>query len=80
MNLDTLTSFLGWCSVINIVVMAVAALALTALREPLERLHARQFRLEPAAVRAAYFDYLSRYKIGILIFNLAPWLALKIMQ
>ena len=35
--------------------------------------------VDPTELPALYFKYLGNFKIGILLFNLAPYVALKLM-
>jgi len=79
MTMDSLTAFLGWCSIINIGVMIISTLAVTAFKQPVIRLHSKMFGLNPDELSMAYFNYLGNYKIAIYIFNFVPYIALKIM-
>mgnify|MGYP001550710958 CR=1 FL=1 len=78
-SVEALTSFLGWCTVINTGVLALAVVLLLLLRGPIAKLHGRMFALSDAEMSNAYVQYLAQYKIAIFIFNLVPYLALKIM-
>lgn len=78
--IDTLTTFLGWCSVINIGVLVLSTIILMIMREPIVGIHSRLFGLNPAELPATYFQYLGNYKIAIFIFNLVPYIALKVMS
>jgi len=42
-------------------------------------IHSSMFDLDPQAVPAMYFDYLGRYKLMLLVFNIVPYLALRII-
>lgn len=76
---DTLTTFLGWCSVINISIFVFTVIILMTLREPISKIHSKLFGLNPVNLPLTYFQYLGNYKIAIFMFNLAPYIALKIM-
>ncbi len=78
-SIDTLTSFLGWCSVINIGVLVFTTIVLTIMRGPIASIHSRLFGLNQAELPSAYFQYLGNYKIAVFIFNVVPYIALKIM-
>jgi hypothetical protein len=69
---------LGWCTVLNLGLLAFASLVLVIAGAPIKRLHAKMFALSEDDLARAYFQYLAQYKIAILIFNLAPYLALRI--
>ena len=77
-SIDTLTSFLGWCSVINIGVLVFTTIVLTIMREPISSIHSKLFGLNQAELPSAYFQYLGNYKIAVFIFNVVPYIALKI--
>lgn len=79
MNLETLTEFLGWVTLINIGMLTFATLFVVAFRDFTINMHSRMFHLDQQALSRAYFSYLGNYKIIIITFNLVPWLALKIM-
>lgn len=77
-SLDSLTGFLGWCSVINLGLLVVASLVLALVRGPISSIHGKMFGLSEADLSRAYFQYLSEYKIAIFVFNLVPYIALRI--
>lgn len=79
-NIDTLTTFLGWCSVINIVMLCVATLMLMAMRNTIIAIHSRMLGISPEALPMAYMQYLANYKIAILMLNLVPYVTLRIMS
>jgi len=76
---QSIGQFLGWCTVLNLGVLILAALALVVAGKPIKRLHARLFQLSEDDLSRAYFQYLAQYKIAILVFNLIPYLALRIV-
>lgn len=79
MSIDTVCEFLGWCSVISIGVMTFQSLAILSLRGWITSLHARMFQLDEDSLRRSYFQYLAHFKIAFIVFNLIPYIALKIM-
>jgi len=79
MTIDALTELLGWASVINIVVLLFSTLGIVAMRGFISNIHSRLFGLDATDLGRAYFQYLAQYKIAIIVLNIAPYLALKIM-
>ena len=73
-------SFFGWCSLINIALLFLAFFIVTLMRSQVSRLHAHLFGLDENDIPALYFEYLGHYKLMILIFNLVPYVAMKIIQ
>lgn len=76
---STLTEFLGWSLTINLGILILVSLLLIAMRSPLTNLHGKMFGLSETDVSRAYFQYIAQYKLLIMIFNLAPYIALKMM-
>ena len=78
-SIETLTEFFGWCSVINIGVLMVAAFALVVIRKPIVKIHAKMFGLNESELSLLYIQYLGNYKIALIVLNLVPYIALKLM-
>jgi Family of unknown function (DUF6868) len=80
MTTETITAVFGWMSVLNIGYLAFSTLMLIVFRGTATGLHQSLFSLEEKDVHQAYFTWLGNYKIFTLIFSLAPYLALRIVQ
>ena len=80
MTIETLTELLGWVSTINIAILLCSTLALISMRGFITKIHSSLFGLDEKDLGRAYFQYLAQYKIAIIVFNIAPYLALKIMS
>lgn len=78
-TLQTLTEFLGWASVINIGILLITSVLLILMRETIMHIHSKMFGLDTKHLSKAYFQYLAQYKILIYVFNIVPYIALKIM-
>ena len=78
-TLQKLTELLGWSSIINMVFLLLALVLLTTMKDRLVAIHKRMFRLSDEDLSRAYFQYLGQYKMLIFVFNLVPYVALKIM-
>ncbi len=79
-DIDTLTEFFGWCSIINIAMLCIATLMLTLMRDFVSGIHSKMTGLGQSELSVAYFQYLANYKIAILLLNLVPYIALKIIN
>ena len=79
MTITELTEFLGWILVINIAVLLVASFMLIAMRGMIVQIHRKMLGLSEDDLLRAYTQYLAQYKIAVFVFNLAPYLALKLM-
>lgn len=78
-NLNEMTLFFGWCSVINIGILMLTSISLTLFRTSITNIHAKLMQVEAKTLPSLYFNYLANYKIFVLVFNLVPYLALKMM-
>ncbi len=79
MALDTLTSLFGWMSVINIGLLIVSTIMLTLFRAPIIRLHKTITGLDEAHLKQAYLNFIAYFKLLIIVFNLIPYIALKLI-
>lgn len=79
MNIEWLTTFLGWCSVVNIAGLALTTLALMFMRDTISGIHRKMMGVGKADMLVLYVQYLSNYKIAVIMLNLVPYIALKIM-
>ena len=78
-TLPAITTFLGWCTVINIGILTYASIMTIVFNAPVIKIHTKMVSLSPEKLNEQYFNFLGNYKLAIFIFNLAPYFALKIM-
>lgn len=78
-TMDALTTFLGWCAVINIAVLLLSTLMIMAMKDTATRFHSKMFGVSQTELPMVYFEYLGNYKIALYILNIVPYIALKIM-
>ena len=78
-TIETLTELLGWASVINICILIIASISVMLMRNAMISLHGKMFGLDSVDLSRAYFQYIAQYKIAIIVFNLVPYIALKII-
>lgn len=79
MSIETIRSFLLGCLGINYGILLVWFVAFTLAHDPLHRLHSRWFRLSVEQFDTIHYAGMAIYKIGILLLNLTPYLALRMM-
>ena len=78
-NIEMIREFLGWCLVINIGLGLFTVIIIAFLREPILRIHSKLFNLDMKDLSLSYFQFLGQYKVATIIFNLVPYLVLRIM-
>jgi hypothetical protein len=79
MTPETLQSFFLWCTIIDYGVLLLWFALFVSVRPWLRRLHGRWFRLSDELFDALHYSGMGLFKLGILLFNLAPYLALRIV-
>jgi hypothetical protein len=76
MNMGTLREVLLWSLVINYAVLLIWFAAFTLAHDRLYRLHNRWFAVSRETFDALHYGGMAVYKIGVLLLNLAPLVAL----
>ena len=79
MTIESLTTFLGWCSVINIGILLFSTLMLIVMQDLAVKIHSRLFHVNPENLPILYLQYLGNFKVAIIILNIVPYIALRIM-
>jgi len=79
MTLDIVRNALGWCTVINFGVLLAWLLLITLARDWVYDLHRRWFKLSTEALNTIHYAGMGLFKIGIWLFNLVPYLALRMV-
>lgn len=79
MTVETLATFLGWALVVNLVFYTLTAFALMAFRGLVGNMSARLFGVNRQVAIDESFAYVARFKLLVIVFFLAPWVALKLM-
>ena len=79
MTIETIREFLGWCTVINVGLLMLSSILLIAVRGAASRIHGKMFNLDEKYLSQAYFQFLAQYKIAIIVFNVVPYFALRIV-
>jgi hypothetical protein len=72
--------FLGWSTLINFALLSFSSIAIFGFKSFITEIHSKISGISPANLMPIYMQYLGSYKILIIVFNLVPYLALKIMQ
>jgi hypothetical protein len=80
MNSSTLTSFFLWCSILNYAVLLVWFAVYMLGHDTLYKLHSRWFRISVEQFDGIMYGSMAVYKLGILLLNIVPLLALWILR
>ena len=79
MSVEMLRAFFGWCTLVNVGVLVFWVVFLLLGRNWVYRMHGRMFGLEPATLGAIHYGAIALYKLGVILFNVVPYVALGIV-
>lgn len=79
MTLEMLREFLLWNMVINVGLLVVSSLFIICARDWVYRFHGKMFRLPEEKIASAMYKIIAFYKIVIIVFNVVPYIALRII-
>ena len=79
MTIEAARTFLLWCTVIDYAVLLVWFLVFIFAHDWIQRLHGRWFRLSSEQFDALHYVGMSIFKIGIILFNLVPFIVLSVL-
>ena len=79
MNIDTLTTFFMWCTIINAAILIYSSLFICFAPGFIYRIQHRWFSIPRETFNIVAYSYLGVFKIFFIMFNIAPYLALLIM-
>ena len=79
MTMNELTELFGWMSVLSIGILMLSSIMLLLMKGMVIKIHSKMFGLDDKELNSAYFQYLAQFKIVAIVFNLVPYVALKII-
>ena len=79
MDIETVTAFFMWCSIINIALLLLSTLMCVCLANFAHRIHSKWFSISREAFNIAIYSFLGLYKVLIITLNIIPYIALKII-
>jgi hypothetical protein len=80
MNSDEIQTFFGWCTAINFGLLILTSIILIPFQGKIAKLHSWLMNIDEQELPRIYMNYLANYKLGIFLFSLVPYIALKIMD
>lgn len=80
MTVEIVREFLGWCSIINLALLIWWFLFFMLAHDWMYNLHGKWFKLSVEKFDAIHYALMGFYKLSILLFNIIPYLALRIVE
>ncbi|MHC4756194.1 MAG: DUF6868 family protein [Planctomycetota bacterium] len=79
MDIQTLTTFFMWCTILNVALLALSSLMCICAGDWAYRIHSKWFSISREVFNVAIYSFLGIYKVLIFVFNLIPYIALLII-
>jgi len=79
MPVGVLRDLFFWCGVVNYGVLVLWFIVFLVAHAGLYRLHAKWFQLSAEHFDAIHYSGMVAYKIGILLLNVAPYIAVRVV-
>lgn len=79
MTLEVVRNAFGWCAIINMGILMLWVIMFLVGRNWIYRFHSRWFRISEERFDAIHYAGMAIFKMGIFVFNVAPYLALRIV-
>lgn len=79
MTVDVIRDVLGWCAIINMGLLLWWFLFMTVAHDWVYRVHGKWFGLSVEGFDSIHYAGMAFYKLCILLFNIVPYLALRIV-
>ena len=79
MDIQTLTSFFMWCSIINLCIYTLWVMFCIFLPDFVYRIQSKWFPIPRESFNMVIYSFLGVFKIFFIFFNVTPYVALKII-
>jgi hypothetical protein len=80
MTVEIIRDVLAWCSVINLGLLLFWWLWFILGHDFIYRFHGKWFKFSVEQFDATHYALMGFFKIGIFLFNIVPYLALRIVE
>ncbi len=80
MDLDTLTRFFMWCTILHAAMFVLWITAFALAPDLVYRIQSKWFPLSRDAFNVVMYSFLGLFKIFFLMFNVVPYVALLIIS
>jgi len=77
-NLDQLTEFFKWMTIINIGLLVLSSVLIMILKNVKCKMHGKLFGIKQEGVVVVAYGYLEMYRVLVIVFNIVPYISLFI--
>jgi len=79
MDIQTLTTFFMWCTIINGAMLVLSTIMFILAPDFVYRVQSKWFPIPKETFNVVFYSFIGLYKIIILVFNVVPYVALLIV-
>ena len=79
MDIQTLTSFFMWCTIINFGFLLFLALVFMLAPNLTYKIQSRFIPISQETFNTVFYSFIGFFKVVVLVFNVVPWIALLII-
>jgi len=79
MDIQILTSFFMWCTIINVGMLLFLGLIYLLAPNLVFRLQSRWIPISRETFDVVFYSFVGFFKVIVLVFNVVPWIALLII-
>ena len=80
MTLEILRATLGWCAILNMVILAWWFLFVALANDLTYRMHSRFLPISLEEFNRIHYAGMTLFKLAVFFFNIVPYLALRIVM
>ena len=79
MDIESITAFFMWCTVLNVALLVLSSLICLCAGDWVYGIHSKWFSISRETFNVAIYSFLGLYKIFVFVFNFIPYIALLIV-
>ena len=79
MDIQTLTTFFMWCTILNVALLVLSSLFCICARDWAYRIHSKLFSISRETFNVMMYSFIALYKLLVIVFSLIPYIALLII-
>ena len=79
MDIQMLTQFFMWCTVLNVVLCTLSGVLCMCASDWMYGIHIKLFSVSRETFNTAVYGFLGFYKVHIMVFNVIPYIVLLIV-
>ena len=79
MDIQTLTAFFMWCTILNVALLLLSSLMCICAADWAYRIHSKLFSISRETFNVVIYSFIALYKLLVIVFILIPYIALLIV-